>query len=95
MCGWCQRLPQVEGHGCEVQSEAVVAGDQVLSEVSVEFVKIGAQTAATRLMGELGRLGHTEVRFYHQLGPELVGVPEAFGTAFDGPPMCSLTHASS
>ena len=41
------------------------------------------QTAATRLMGELGRLGHTEVRFYSQLAPELAGVPEAYGTAFD------------
>ncbi|MBX9981882.1 MAG: phosphotransferase, partial [Mycobacterium gordonae] len=35
------------------------------------FVKLTAQTAATRLMGELGRLGHTEVRFYRQLAPEL------------------------
>ena len=27
--------------------------------------------------------GHTEVRFYSQLAPELAGVPEAYGTAFD------------
>jgi len=34
-------------------------------------------------MGELGRLGHTEVRFYSQLAPELTGVPKAYETAFD------------
>lgn len=47
------------------------------------FVKLTAQTAATRLMGELGRLGHTETRFYSQLAPELTGVPKAYGSAFD------------
>ncbi|MDP7706023.1 MULTISPECIES: phosphotransferase [unclassified Mycobacterium] len=47
------------------------------------FVKLAARTAATRLMGELGRLGHTEVRFYSQLAPELSGVPLAYGAAFD------------
>lgn len=47
------------------------------------FVKLTAQTAATRLMGELGRLGQTEVRFYQQLAPELTGLPQAHGTAFD------------
>lgn len=47
------------------------------------FVKLAAQTAATRLMGELGRLGHTEVRFYSQLAPELTGLPRAYGAAFD------------
>lgn len=47
------------------------------------FVKLTAQTTATRLMGELGRLGHTEVRFYRQLAPQLNGVPTAYGAAFD------------
>ncbi|WP_197415858.1 phosphotransferase [Mycobacterium sp. IS-1742] len=47
------------------------------------FVKLPAETAATRLMGELGRLGDTEVRFYRQLRPELSGAPTAHGTAFD------------
>jgi Ser/Thr protein kinase RdoA (MazF antagonist) len=47
------------------------------------FVKLAAKSAATRLMGELGRLGHTEVRFYSQLAPELTGVPKAYGAAFD------------
>jgi Ser/Thr protein kinase RdoA (MazF antagonist) len=48
------------------------------------FVKVAAKTAATRLMGELGRLGHTEVRFYRQLAPRVVGAPYAYGAAFDG-----------
>ncbi len=47
------------------------------------FVKLAAATAATRMMGELGRLGHTEVRFYDQLAAEVIGVPHAYGTAFD------------
>jgi hypothetical protein len=58
----------------------VLTGDDVPESV---FIKIAAQTAATRLMGELGRLGNTEVRFYSQLAPELPGVPVAFGAAFD------------
>ncbi|WP_172800625.1 phosphotransferase [Mycobacterium sp. IS-1496] len=47
------------------------------------FVKLPAATAATRLMGELGRLGDTEVRFYRQLRPEVTGAPAAHGSAFD------------
>ncbi|MDH6197333.1 hypothetical protein M2272_003986 [Mycobacterium frederiksbergense] len=47
------------------------------------FVKMPAQTAATRMLGELGRLGHTEVRFYQQLAAGLPGVPRAYGAAFD------------
>src|SRR3984957_19184797 len=66
--------------GTSSRARLVLTGDGVPESV---FVKIGARTAATRLMGELGRLGHTEVRFYSQLGPELAGVPEAYGTAFD------------
>src|ERR1700750_181256 len=34
-------------------------------------------------MGELGRLGDTEVRFYSQLSNELSGLPKAYGSAFD------------
>ena len=34
-----------------------------------------AETVATRLMGELGRLAETETRFYRELSPELTGVP--------------------
>ena len=47
------------------------------------FIKMQAETVPTRLMGELGRLGHTEVRFYDQLAAELSGVPACFGSAFD------------
>src|ERR1700758_5619105 len=65
--------------GTSSRARLVLTGKDVPESV---FVKIGAQTAATRLMGELGRLGHTEVRFYHQLAPELAGVPQADGTAF-------------
>lgn len=46
------------------------------------FVKLPAETAATRLMGELGRLGETEVRFYSQLSGALKGVPRYYGSAF-------------
>ena len=48
------------------------------------FVKMPATTAATRMMGELGRLGHTEVRFYRQLAAATPGAPRAYGAAFDG-----------
>jgi hypothetical protein len=66
--------------GTSSRARLALSGDGVPGTV---FVKIAAQTAATRLMGELGRLGDTEVRFYSQLAPELSGVPKAFGTAFD------------
>ena len=66
--------------GTSSRARLALTGDDVPQTV---FVKIAAQTAATRLMGELGRLGETEVRFYNQLAPELNGVPKAYGTAFD------------
>ncbi|MEM6108655.1 phosphotransferase [Mycobacterium sp. 050272] len=66
--------------GTSSRARLVLTGDDVPESV---FVKITAQTAATRLMGELGRLGSTEVRFYSQLAPELPGVPIAYGAAFD------------
>ncbi|BAX93014.1 phosphotransferase [Mycobacterium shigaense] len=66
--------------GTSSRARLVLTGNGVPESV---FVKVGARTAATRLMGELGRLGHTEVRFYSQLAPEVPGVPEAYGTAFD------------
>jgi hypothetical protein len=43
------------------------------------FVKMPAQTVATRLMGEMGRLAETETRFYSQLAQELTGVPVSHG----------------
>jgi hypothetical protein len=66
--------------GTSSRARLVLTGDDVPESV---FIKIAAQTAATRLMGELGRLGNTEVRFYSQLAPELPGVPVAYGAAFD------------
>jgi hypothetical protein len=66
--------------GTSSRARLVLTGKDVPESV---FVKITAKTAATRLMGELGRLGHTEVRFYRQLAPQLAGVPHAYGAAFD------------
>jgi hypothetical protein len=66
--------------GTSSRARLVLTGKDVPDSV---FVKIAAQTAATRLMGELGRLGHTEVRFYSQLAPQLDGVPQCYGAAFD------------
>jgi Phosphotransferase enzyme family len=47
------------------------------------FVKMPASAAGTRLIGELGRLAETEVRFYSQLSAEFAGAPAAYGSAFD------------
>jgi Ser/Thr protein kinase RdoA (MazF antagonist) len=66
--------------GTSSRGRLALSGDGVPDSV---FVKIAAKTAATRLMGELGRLGHTEVRFYSQLAPELTGVPKAYGAVLD------------
>jgi hypothetical protein len=42
------------------------------------FVKLSVATAATRMLGELARLGETEARFYDQLAPALGdGVPRS------------------
>ncbi|WP_406813312.1 phosphotransferase [Mycobacterium sp. M23085] len=66
--------------GTSSRGRLVLTGTQVPESV---FVKVAAQTAATRLMGELGRLGHTEVRFYRELAPQVFGVPYCYGAAFD------------
>ena len=79
--------------GTPVQTVTVLSGDAGTSSrtrlrltgVGVPdtvFVKLPAPTAATRLMGELGRLGHTEVRFYTDLSRELTGVPTCHGAEF-------------
>jgi hypothetical protein len=47
------------------------------------FIKMPSGTAGTRLIGELGRLAETEVRFYSELSADLPGVPAAYGSAFD------------
>jgi hypothetical protein len=67
--------------GTSSRGRLVLTGRNVPDSV---FVKVAAKTAATRLIGELGRLGHTEVRFYRQLAPQVVGAPYAYGAAFDG-----------
>ena len=59
--------------GTSSRARLVLTGNGVPESV---FVKLAAQTAATRLMGELGRLGHTEVRFYSQLAPQTHRGPE-------------------
>jgi hypothetical protein len=66
--------------GTSSRARLVLTGNDVPDSV---FVKIGAKSAANRLMGELGRLGATEVRFYTQLAPQVIGVPYAYGAAFD------------
>lgn len=66
--------------GTSSRARLVLTGKNVPESV---FVKVAAQTAATRLMGELGRLRHTEVRFYRQLAPQVIGVPYCYGAAFD------------
>jgi hypothetical protein len=66
--------------GTSSRARLVLTGKNVPESV---FVKLAAKTAATRLMGELGRLGHTEVRFYDQLAPQVNGVPWCYGAAFD------------
>ena len=60
--------------GTSSRARLVLTGMDVPDSV---FVKIAARTAATRFIGELGRLGQTEVRFYSQLAPQLTGVPNA------------------
>ena len=46
--------------------------------------KMSAATGATRMLGELARLGETEARFYKQLAPELdSGVPRCYGSEWD------------
>lgn len=66
--------------GTSSRARLALTGNGVPESV---FVKIAAKTPATRLMGEFGRLGQTEVRFYRQLAPKLTGVPKCYGAAFD------------
>lgn len=66
--------------GTSSRARLALTGDGVPDSV---FVKMPAETAATRMMGEIGRLGATEVRFYSELAAELTGVPRTHGTAFD------------
>jgi hypothetical protein len=66
--------------GTSSRARLALTGEDVPASV---FVKMPAETVATRLMGELGRLAQTEVLFYRELSPQLTGVPAAYGSAFD------------
>jgi hypothetical protein len=66
--------------GTSSRARLALTGDDVPASV---FVKMPAETAATRMMGELGRLAHTEVMFYRELAPQLTGLPASYGSAFD------------
>lgn len=66
--------------GTSSRARLALTGEEVPDSV---FVKMAAETAATRLMGEVGRLGETETRFYKELSPELSGLPKSYGSAFD------------
>lgn len=66
--------------GTSSRARLALTGDDVPATV---FVKLAAETVATRLMGEMGRLGATETRFYRELSPRLTGVPACHGSAFD------------
>jgi Phosphotransferase enzyme family len=66
--------------GTSSRARLALTGDDVPASV---FVKMAAETVATRLMGELGRLARTEVLFYRELSPQLTGLPAAYGSAFD------------
>ena len=66
--------------GTSSRARLALTGDDVPESV---FVKMAAETAATRLMGEVGSLAETETRFYRELSPELTGVPKSYGSAFD------------
>lgn len=66
--------------GTSSRARLALTGKDVPESV---FIKMPAETAATRLMGELGRLGDTEVRFYRDLSPQLTGVPKTYGSVFD------------
>ncbi len=67
--------------GTSSRARLSLTGDDVPDSV---FVKMSAATAATRMLGELARLGETEARFYKQLAPELGPVvPRSYGSEFD------------
>jgi Phosphotransferase enzyme family len=66
--------------GTSSRARLALTGEDVPDSV---FVKMPAETVATRLFGEMTGLAANETRFYRQLSPELTGVPKAYGTAFD------------
>jgi hypothetical protein len=74
-------VSQLDGDaGTSSRARLALTGAGVPASV---FVKMPAQTATTRLMGELGRLADTEVRFYRELSGHLDDVPLCHGAVFD------------
>ncbi|KMO78488.1 MAG: aminoglycoside phosphotransferase family protein [Mycolicibacterium rufum] len=66
--------------GTSSRARLALTGEGVPPSV---FVKMAAETVATRMLGELGNLADTEVRFYRDLAPGLTGVPRMYGARFD------------
>lgn len=67
--------------GTSSRARLALTGDDVPASV---FVKMSADSAGIRMLGELAGLGETEARFYRELAPELgAGVPRSYGSAFD------------
>ena len=77
-----ESVSMIDGEaGTSSRARLALGGDDVPASV---FVKLPAATAATRMLGELARLGETESRFYRELAPALgAGIPRAYGSAFD------------
>ena len=66
--------------GTSSRARLALTGDDVPDAV---FVKMSADTAAIRMLGELANLGENEARFYSQLSSRLSGVPKTHGSTFD------------
>lgn len=66
--------------GTSSRARLALTGDDVPATV---FVKMPARAAATRFIGELGRLADTEVRFYQEISSSIDGVPQCHAAAFD------------
>lgn len=66
--------------GTSSRARLALTGDDVPESV---FVKMSADTAAIRMLGELANLGENEARFYSQLSSQLSGVPKTYGSTFD------------
>jgi hypothetical protein len=66
--------------GTSSRARLALTGDDVPNSV---FVKMSAETAAIRMLGELANLGENESRFYSELSADLSGVPTTYGSAFD------------
>jgi hypothetical protein len=66
--------------GTSSRSRLALTGEDVPATV---FVKMSAETAAIRMLGELANLGENEAHFYRDLSSELTGVPTSYGSDFD------------